>query len=120
MLIHNIKINRYLRKKDAVSLRAHAAAQGGVPHVSAENFHHNNPVVAHPCCFYVPREKSNPVYRRVSSDTIGLKVKVHGLRHMNAQDAVRGKVNNNASGIVAATYNQGVYLEFLSPALILS
>jgi len=52
-----------------------------------------------------------------AADAVGLKVEIHGLRHMDAGNAVRREVDHNAPGVVAAAYDEGIDAELLETFL---
>lgn len=117
MFVYNIKVNRYLRYQNTVSLGSDSPAQCSMSHISAEYLHDNNTVVAHSRCLDIPCKNSYPVDRRITSDTVWLKVKVHRLGDMNTRNTLRRKVDNNTARIIAAAYDQGIYTELLQAVL---
>ncbi|MBA7473299.1 hypothetical protein ES707_08636 [subsurface metagenome] len=63
--------------------------------------------------FQILGELSYAVNGRISTDRIGLQVKIHGLGGMDASNAVFGKIYYYAACIVTAGNNQTADIEFL-------
>ena len=112
VLVYYIKIYRNLREQNTVGFCAYTAAQGCVANIPSEDFNYKNTVVTHACSFKVSCKNRYPVDCRIASYTVRLKVEVHGFWNMDTRDSLRSEVDNNASRVIAAAYNQRVYSEF--------
>src|SRR5208337_4506529 len=112
IVVDDIKVHRDFRYQYAVGFSSDPAMQRGMSDISAEYFYSQDTVVAETCGFQFPCKKSDPVNRGIASHAVRLEIEVHSLGDMHAGYALGAEVHDNASGVVATAYNQGVYAEF--------
>src|SRR6056297_1059491 len=108
MFIHNIKIHRYLRDQYTVSICSYTSSKSSVTSITSEDLYDHYPVMGLSCCLYIPDIFGYFVGSGITTNRVGLKVKIHCFGSMDTWNSMLCQIYHYTSGIITTGDNQGI------------